>query len=113
MTTVHVQTHNAYAYRRTGKKTGRARWCGTGWLETSKPPQDIADLLKVDVSVVKKILDLVDAHMFIEMVPRQMGTGYHFLRPKAVRPPHPVQEPPNPHDEENNPEAADEVEQAA
>lgn len=99
---IKAQTHNAYAFRRIVKKFGLARWAGTGWLETQRPIEDIAEMFEgqtVDAGVIRQILGFVTAHFFVEMLPHHGGTGYYFLLPKAVKPEHPMEGPDNPNDD--------------
>ena len=96
------RSHNAYAFRRIGKKFGRLRWSGYGYIGTSRPVEEIAAQYKgqpVSVDLVRQILSLATAHLFIEMVPHHGGTGYHVLLPKAAKRPPRVIEPDDPRED--------------
>jgi hypothetical protein len=97
------RSHNAYSYRRTGKKSGRLRWAGYGRVDTDKSAEEIAAQFKgqpVSADLVRKILSLASAHLFIEMVPHHGGTGYHVLLPKAAKRPLRIPEPDDPREDE-------------
>jgi hypothetical protein len=103
------RTHRAFAYRRTGKKSGRLRWSGLGYISTEKSPEEIAAMFEgetLDADMVREILGLATAHLFVEMIPHHGGTGYYQLIPKAVKPPLRVPEPDDPREDE--PEGGDE-----
>jgi hypothetical protein len=97
------RTHNAFAFRRIGKKWGRSRWGGFGYIGSTKSPEDIAAMFRgqpVDAEAVRRILALATAHLFIEMRPETGGTGYYFMLPKETKPPRKVPEPDDPRDDE-------------
>jgi hypothetical protein len=97
------RSHSAYSFRRTGKKFGRLRWSGYGYLGTVRPVEEIAAQFKdqpVSADLVRKILSFATAHLFIEMVPHHGGTGYHVLLPKSAKRPPRVAEPDDPREDE-------------
>ena len=105
------RTHRAFAYRRTGKKSGWLRWSGLGYIGSAKAPEEIAALFRgqaVDADVVRRILGFATAHLFLEMNPWTGGTGYFCMFPKELKPPRKVPEPDDPR--EDDPEDDDEAE---
>src|SRR5262244_8902 len=97
------RTHRAYAYFRTGKKSGRLRWSGLGYAGTTQSPEEIAATFEgkpVDADVVREILTYVTAHLFVEMVPHHAGTGYYCLLPKATKAPRKIAEPDDPREDD-------------
>jgi hypothetical protein len=104
------RSHHAYSFRRTGKRSGRLRWSGYGRVDTAKSPVDIAAQFKgqpVTADMVRQILGMASAHLFIEMVPHHGGTGYHLLLPKSVKRPARITEPDDPREDE--PEDDDDI----
>jgi hypothetical protein len=99
------KSHRAYAYRRTGRRHGCLRWSGFGTVSTTKSPEDIAALFKgqpVSPDVVRRILAMAAAHLFVEMVPHHGGTGYYCLLPKDAERPARVPEPDDPREDEHD-----------
>lgn len=97
------RTHRAFAYRRTGKKWGRLRWSGLGYIGSEKSPEDIAARFEgepVDAALVRKILGFATAHLFVEMIPHHGGTGYYCLLPKEAKAPRRIPEPDDPREDE-------------
>jgi hypothetical protein len=104
------RSHRAFAYRRTGKKFGWLRWAGLGYIGSVLSPEEIAAMFKgrtVDPDIVRRILGLAEAHLFVEMRPETGGTGYFCMFPKEVRPPRKIAEPDDPR--EDDPEDDDET----
>jgi hypothetical protein len=104
------RTHRAFAYRRTGKKSGRLRWSGLGYIESDISPEEIAAMFEgeaIDADMVRKIQGYVKAHLFVEMIPYHGGTGYYCLIPKETTPPRIIPEPDDPR--EDPPEEGDEI----
>lgn len=99
------KSHRAYAYRRTGRRHGKLRWSGYGGIRTTKPPEDIAALFKgqpVSADIVRRILAMATAHLFVEMVPHHGGTGYYCLLPKETQRLARVPEPDDPREDEQD-----------
>lgn len=97
------RTHHTFAYRRIGRKWGRLRWSGMGYIGSSKKPEDIAALCRgepVDAALVRKILAFATAHVFVEMIPYHGGTGYYCLLPKDTKTPRRVPEPDDPREDD-------------
>jgi hypothetical protein len=93
------RSHRVYGYRRTGKKFGRLRWSGLGYIGTVHTVEDIAAMFEgetVDADVVRRILGFAIAHVFVEMVPNMGGTGYFCMIPKDTKAPRKVPEPDDP-----------------
>jgi GrpB-like predicted nucleotidyltransferase (UPF0157 family) len=101
------RTHRAFAFRRTGKKSGRLRWSGLGHIGTTRPVEEIADKLAIDVDTVRRVLGFATAHLFVEMVPHHGGTGYYCLLPKDAKRPLRVPEPDDPREDEADNDDAD------
>jgi hypothetical protein len=104
------RTHRAFAFRRTGKKFGRLRWSGLGYIGSEKSPEEIAAMFEgepVDADMVRQILRFATAHLFVEMMPHHGGTGYYCLLPKESRAPRKIAEPDDPREDEG--EADDET----
>ena len=105
------RTHRAYAYRRIGKRYGRLRWSGMGYIGTTLAPEDIAAKFEgqpITADMVRRILGFATAHLFVEMLPHHGGTGYYCMLPKDIAPPPKVPEPDDPR--EDDPEDGDDDE---
>jgi hypothetical protein len=97
------RTHRAYAFRRTGKKAGRLRWGGLGYIGSVLSHEEIAaqfEGARIDADIVRRILNYATAHLFIEMRPEIGGTGYYCLIPKESRAPRKIVEPDDPREDE-------------
>jgi hypothetical protein len=90
------KSHRGYAYRRTGRRHGRLRWSGYGGIRTTKPPEEVAALFKgqpVSADIVRRILSMATAHLFVEMTPHHGGTGITACCRRKPNAPHAYRNP--------------------
>jgi hypothetical protein len=101
-TVIDNRTHRAFAYVRTARGKGKMEsGAGLGYIGSTKSPEDIAAMFDVPVDVVRKILSLATAHLFISMTPWTGSTGYFCMLPKEVTPPRRVPEPDDPREDDD------------
>ena len=89
----HKHSHSAFGYKREGRRWGTLLDCGTGYLDFGESRiDDIAAKFELDPDIVGEILQCVVAHLFINRLIAQGGTGYYCLRSRAVPQPPWVEE---------------------
>ena len=104
------RTHQAFTYRRVGKRWGWLRWAGLGYIDSERSPEEIAAMFKgqpVNADIVRRILGFAVAHLFVEMRPETGGSGYFRMVPKTITPPRRITEMDDPR--EDDPEENDET----